>query len=208
MTAKDGDGSRDFLAFFIIDQKRVLPIPKDLGSLKSRMEKRFEMLQEQLKVSGHFGVDSSQVVSTGNGQVSDLAWISKQVSFVDPSSRYYRGEQEDEVSAIASLLNASIIGDKNSLLGFSDLPNVKFNAGSEYCMHIVKSKHGTENIPLFAAAKKYYYTSTIPVEQGIHAVHVHETIESWIEEGYWTDEDGLGQKISDLQKQQAEDDIL
>lgn len=67
-------GSRDFLAFFVIDQKSPLPVPEDLGPLDTRLHRRAALLGEQLETRGSFGLDTA-VYSTGNGCVAEIAWL-------------------------------------------------------------------------------------------------------------------------------------
>lgn len=73
--AEEGRGSRDFLAFFVVDQRNPLSIPENLGPRSERLNKRHELLTEQLQSKAHFGLDRSLLFSTGNGKVTDVAWV-------------------------------------------------------------------------------------------------------------------------------------
>ena len=75
MEAADGDGSRDFMAFFIIDQRHPLPTPRSLPPLPERTEACKALLVQQLQPRGTFGFDNSNVYSTGNGSVADVGWV-------------------------------------------------------------------------------------------------------------------------------------
>lgn len=71
--AQEAPGSRDFIALFVIDQRRPLASP-ELGHLEARREARQALLQEQLVPRGRFGADSEEVYSTGNGSYADIGW--------------------------------------------------------------------------------------------------------------------------------------
>lgn len=68
-------GSRDFLAFFVLDQAKPLPTPQELPPLAERRARRGGLLEEQLQPKGRFGIDSGNVYSTGNGAVGDVGWV-------------------------------------------------------------------------------------------------------------------------------------
>ena len=70
-----GGGSRDFMAFFVIDQRHPLPTPRTLPPLSERLEACGTLLTQQLQPRGTFGFDSSDVYSTGNGSVADVGWV-------------------------------------------------------------------------------------------------------------------------------------
>lgn len=59
MRAVGGLGSRDFLAFFVIDQREPLPLPRELGPLAHRKKLRGSLLREQLQSRGRFALDDS-----------------------------------------------------------------------------------------------------------------------------------------------------
>ena len=75
MEAARGGGSRDFVAFFIIDQRHPLQTPAQLAPFEERMQASANILKRQLKPRGTFGLDSTSVYSTGNGAVADIGWI-------------------------------------------------------------------------------------------------------------------------------------
>eukprot|EP01012_Entosiphon_sulcatum_P010824 TRINITY_DN16448_c0_g1_i5.p1 TRINITY_DN16448_c0_g1~~TRINITY_DN16448_c0_g1_i5.p1 ORF type:complete len:617 (+),score=66.50 TRINITY_DN16448_c0_g1_i5:22-1851(+) len=72
----EGLGYRDFVAFFIVDQRR--PLPSTLGfvprPLAERIELRKQRLKEQLLPSGGFGLVEGTVSSTGNGCAALLGY--------------------------------------------------------------------------------------------------------------------------------------
>ena len=75
--AQEIAGSRDFLAFFIVDQKDPLQVfhQTELPTFKERLKTSHELLQQQLRPKGKFGIDNRNVYSTGNGCVGDVGWI-------------------------------------------------------------------------------------------------------------------------------------
>lgn len=129
MLAKTESGCRDFVAFFVIDQKCPLPIPDTLGSRKERIMRRADMLREQLQVRGHFGMD---LYSTGNGRASDLAWISSGEMFPAQPGKISYDDEEGAALAIVSRLNMTppVIGRGASFLTSMDLPAAQFNPAS------------------------------------------------------------------------------
>ena len=74
--AESGGGSRDFMAFFVIDQRHPLPTPRVLPPRDERMHAARTLLAKQLQPRGSFGFDSASVYSTGNGSVADVGWMS------------------------------------------------------------------------------------------------------------------------------------
>jgi hypothetical protein len=77
MEAEGGGGSRDFMAFFVVDQRHPLPTPTELAPLDERMRGSRARLVRQLQPHGSFGLDSSSVYSTGNGSVADVGWMAR-----------------------------------------------------------------------------------------------------------------------------------
>eukprot|EP01126_Amoeba_proteus_P031061 TRINITY_DN30586_c0_g1_i2.p1 TRINITY_DN30586_c0_g1~~TRINITY_DN30586_c0_g1_i2.p1 ORF type:complete len:560 (-),score=121.17 TRINITY_DN30586_c0_g1_i2:182-1861(-) len=77
--APGGLASRDFLAFFVVDQRSPLSSTSNLVKKNERerriaFEKRRELFLEQIQPTGSFGIDES-VHSTGNGSVALLGWV-------------------------------------------------------------------------------------------------------------------------------------
>ncbi len=60
MKSEGKSGSREFLAFFIIDQKAPLPVHLDLGPLPERLKRRGELWRRQLQPRGRFCLDTTQ----------------------------------------------------------------------------------------------------------------------------------------------------
>ena len=75
MEAKGGGGSRDFMAFFIIDQRHPLPTPRTLPPRSERIDACRKLLVQQLQPRGTFGFSNAGVYSTGNGSVADVGWV-------------------------------------------------------------------------------------------------------------------------------------
>ena len=70
-----GGGSRDFMAFFVIDQRHPLPMPAALPPLEARIKASKDLLVQQLQPRGTFGFNGGAVFSTGNGSVADVGWV-------------------------------------------------------------------------------------------------------------------------------------
>ena len=74
MVAQHGAGSRDFVAFFVVDQRKPLPSPP-LADREVRLQQRQELMAEQLKPTGRFGLDHADVYGTGNAGLADIGWV-------------------------------------------------------------------------------------------------------------------------------------
>ena len=76
--ASDDQGlvaGRDFVAFFVVDQRSPLPMASELSAAPLVDQKtRAALLAEQLRPSGRFGVGGG-VHSTGNGSVALVGWL-------------------------------------------------------------------------------------------------------------------------------------
>jgi len=94
---KGHGGYRDFIGFFIIDQRHPLqssanrpghykaPIPRnDAAATKKDKRKRGRireaLLAEQLAPAGKFGLDGTNIYSTGNGSAAVLGWSTSNLS--------------------------------------------------------------------------------------------------------------------------------
>ena len=89
-------GYRDFIGFFIIDQRHPLqssanrpghykvPIPRNNAATQKEKRKRGRireaLLAEQLEPVGSFGFDGTNIYSTGNGSAAVLGWSSSNLS--------------------------------------------------------------------------------------------------------------------------------
>ena len=79
----DGLASKDFLAFFVVDQRDPLLSTTDYfrwkeGDLivkKTKENNRKALFFDQIKPSGSFGLSKENVYSTGNGSVAMLGWL-------------------------------------------------------------------------------------------------------------------------------------
>ena len=90
----EGLASRDFLAFFIVDQRNPLKSTRELGNIgqpptELQLENRENLFLEQIEPSGKFGVSSNLVSSTGNGSVALLGWMSNHMSDADTDHPRY-----------------------------------------------------------------------------------------------------------------------
>ena len=71
-----GLAGRDFVAFFVVDQRSPLPMASELSAAPLVDQKtRASLLAEQLRPSGRFGVSGSGVSSAGNGSVALVGWL-------------------------------------------------------------------------------------------------------------------------------------
>jgi hypothetical protein len=78
----DGNASRDFLLFFIVDESKPLVSTKsDLTIKEDRLKVRMNMFKEQLKPSGLFVSDTELVCTTGNGTYTQIGWLSEAEEF-------------------------------------------------------------------------------------------------------------------------------
>lgn len=178
MKATGGPGSRDFLAFFIIDQRVPLPMHLELGPLEVRKQYREKLLAEQLQPRGCFGLDGSEVYSTGNGDYIDIAWLKKGTN---------RGggdgfEDEDDffkISAMVSQMNISppVLGRGLSFLAEYTGNVAEYNADSEFVQHIIGQ--GEDIYSVFVNTSTSKYRSTIPFEEGVRSVVVFDDVEKW-----------------------------
>ena len=97
-TAPGGFASRDFLAFFVVDQRSPLmstTLYQELKSSKIKIEEaneiRKKLFIEQIQPSGTFGVDNG-VYSTGNGSVALLGWVKNYIENPEDDKDYvYKG---------------------------------------------------------------------------------------------------------------------
>lgn len=196
MRAKGSSGSRDFIAFFVIDQRRPLLIPDELGPRSERLLRRGEMLSEQLQVRGHFGIDEAEVYSSGNGTCADLAWIGRGGDFPLQSYMISAEDDEDAVLALVSRLNMTppIIGRGLSFLLSLNVRGAHFNPASSYMLHVLEEE---ERVFLFVNPRKMYYMSALPEEDmGVCAVQVFESVGQWVEMGFWTHDMPLRDRLA------------
>jgi hypothetical protein len=71
MVAQQEGGSRDFVAFFVVDQRVPLPSPP-LAEREVRLQQREQLMAEQLQPHGKFGLDQADVYGTGLRRGSNL----------------------------------------------------------------------------------------------------------------------------------------
>lgn len=107
MQAVGGPGSRDFLAFFIIDQRAPLRMHRDLGPLTARKQRRAELLQKQLEPRGSFGWDGSQIYSFGNGDYTDIAWLRAGGEKASAGDWFEEDDDFFKISALMTQMNIS-----------------------------------------------------------------------------------------------------
>jgi len=88
--APGGLASRDFLAFFVVDQRSPLTSTIEFNKLEIKKkdeaeEIRKQLFLEQIEPTGSFGINEG-VHSTGNGSVALLGWVQGQLDNPDDKS--------------------------------------------------------------------------------------------------------------------------
>jgi hypothetical protein len=72
----DGNASRDFLLFFIVDQcKPLISTKSDLTLSEDRFKVRADMFKEQIKPSGMFVPDNETIFTNGSRSVVQVGWM-------------------------------------------------------------------------------------------------------------------------------------
>lgn len=87
--APGGFASRDFLVFFVVDQRSPLVSTRDFVRKDSEdavIDIRNELFLDQLIPSGKVGVSNDIVSSTGNGSVALLSWMNKNMRDADTNN--------------------------------------------------------------------------------------------------------------------------
>ena len=102
--APGGLASRDFLAFFVVDQRSPLSSTNELNPLlvtekKNSNQIRKELFLDLLKPTGSFGVGGG-VYSTGNGSVALLGWINDDMKYQNIDELY---RKENDRSGLNNL---------------------------------------------------------------------------------------------------------
>jgi hypothetical protein len=98
-TGASGLACRDFLLFFVVDQRVPLHLTTEEVTLSGNNGPwlRDKLLHEQLQPVGTFGISSEYVYSTGNGSVAQLGWLHSgdfQLQAVDDIHCSYRTPPE------------------------------------------------------------------------------------------------------------------
>lgn len=214
MVAEGDSGSRDFIAFFIIDQQNPLQIPAKLSPRADRLVQRNEMLKEQLCTVGHFGFSEDDIYTTGNGAYVDLKWIQSSriisTSFLD---------FDDDLDCsphvtVASMLNMPppVLDRGWSFLNESETPQFHFDPTSPIELHrLGKDGHFLD---VFVDKDRYMYFQEIPKrrkrmatrsspeetfpEKGVRAIQHFDDIEEWLSLGLYTIEPDLKKQVSGL----------
>lgn len=174
-------GYRDFLAFFVIDQRNPLPVPTDLGSFAERRRQRLELLQRQLIPRGRFGLSSENVYSTGNGMPYDLGWIRGR----DSSTEY-----DDEVVGLVSSMNLrpkmmergiSCCAEIFRLLGEGGGGRVApYNPESSWSQHVIKGPDGNATRTAFVDWITFGMYQSYP-EEGVGEYEIFDSFQQWNE---------------------------
>jgi len=92
MVAQQEGGSRDFVAFFVVDQRVPLPSPP-LAEREVRLQQREQLMAEQLQPRGKFGLDQADVYGTGLRRGSNLTTRGPTSSLTIPGPRSLSGRQ-------------------------------------------------------------------------------------------------------------------
>eukprot|EP01047_Picozoa_sp_COSAG01_P004680 COSAG01_NODE_155_length_23814_cov_12.061343_15_plen_392_part_00 len=92
---------RDFVAFFVVDQRAPLPMASELpsghwrGGPITSQATRACLLREQLLPSGKFGVTPSGICSTGNGSFAMVGWLNYQRNTLNTELPNYSSSSSD-----------------------------------------------------------------------------------------------------------------
>lgn len=182
-------GYRDFLAFFVIDQRLPLPLPKEIGSRRERKDRRYDLLKAQLTPRGKFGMSRDDVFSTGNGTPYDLGWIRGQ-----DDARYY--DDREPVVRLVRAMNEPPLepgrGVSDQLHGqleddtYDEIIANKDNPLSDWLKHKV-TDHGITRA-VYASVETFELTKT-PPNEGFYDVELFNSTEEWLahvqEHGYF-----------------------
>ena len=182
MVAEKSQGSRDFVALFIIDQKKPLNRPEKLAAREERLARRHKMLTEQLKPRGHFGFSEEEVTCCGNGAFSDLKWIRSAYQY--PLELFPEMWEHVPGVEVGSWLNMAPPEMKRgaSFLTSLGLPEVQFNPESSVEAHVVRSDGKEDEIFLVSYATKKYVTQSDAgyfKSKGIRTVRLFENKVEW-----------------------------
>lgn len=173
-------GRRDFLAFFVIDQRLPLRLPMEIGSRKRRQEQRYDLLKTQLTPRGRFGLSNDEVYSTGNGSPYDLGWIrgqdnSDQYEEIEPVVRLVKAMNEPPLKAergVSDQLHGQSEDDTyNDFLADQDNPL------SEWVKHKITDNGTTRAI---YASLETFVLATLPPNEGFCNVELFNSTEEWL----------------------------
>lgn len=200
MVAAEGDGSRDFVAFFVIDQREPLPIPSTLPPRAERLRKRGELLREQLEPRGHLGTTDA-VQCAGNGCHGDLKWLRGGYDFTKDESIWFMEDHFDQV-AKASWLNAPVpvLGRGASYFLEKDFGGFFFRAESKLEVHVVGEGDADVHVMVEYPTKRCWpatgdWLDGRVAEEGVRTVRVFVTVAKWRELGVWSEDEGLRMKL-------------
>ena len=182
MVAEKSQGSRDFVALFIVDQKNPLNRPETLTPREERLARRHKMLTEQLKPRGHFGFSDEEVTCCGNGAFSDLKWIRSAYQY--PLELFPEMWERLPGVEVGSWLNMTPPEMKRgaSFLTSLGLPEVQFNPESSVEAHVVRVDGKEDEIFLVSyATKKYVIQSDADYfkSKGIRTVRLFPNKVEW-----------------------------
>jgi len=183
------DGCRDFLAFFVIDQRHPLqrPSPENTTeSLQTRKETASELLQEQLVPRSTFGVDCTVVYSTGNGCVADVGWVSNASERDDDENGRDFGTEIDTVSRFNA--PPPVLGRGLSYLASLEFA-AKYNASSSWAQYDIQGDDGLDSVIIFVDWSTWECTADAP-DDGVHGFRSFDSRRLWAEfaakEGIWS----------------------
>eukprot|EP00933_Yihiella_yeosuensis_P053368 TRINITY_DN51602_c0_g1_i1.p1 TRINITY_DN51602_c0_g1~~TRINITY_DN51602_c0_g1_i1.p1 ORF type:complete len:708 (+),score=91.94 TRINITY_DN51602_c0_g1_i1:53-2176(+) len=187
----EGEGSRDFVAFFVVDQRKPLPSPA-LGEIQLRKERRAALLEEQLQPRGCFGADSSQVYSTGNGAVADIGWVKG--SGQSHSLGQYGDDKDDGLGmSVVESLNASPpLGRGVSFLIEGVERGWHWNPESPWVEHSVRGVGNAPDATHVYVNHLVHEFKITPPEEGVSDVLYFDDRDTWliaVGDDLWTQDD-------------------
>jgi hypothetical protein len=93
----DGNSSRDFLLFFIVDQKKELKNTRDIkfNSCEENFKLRKTLFEAQIEPVGKFGPHNDLIYSTGNGYVAQIGLTTEDEDIKDYFECNHRGYKRE-----------------------------------------------------------------------------------------------------------------
>lgn len=199
MVARHGSGSRDFLALFVIDQRRPLSSPPPLSALQpeeQRKHTRMQLLGRLLTAKRRFGVGNTQgVYSTGNGRPQDLGWVLRNLEAdrggVGGNGVGVVSEDDEEVDRLMNLPPPELGRGVSALLMQPPQPaRALFNPASTWEEHWV----GAEGLVVYVDRPHFSYGIRIPGE-GVSEVKKFTDVAAFEAQGFWTEDTALEEQI-------------
>ena len=155
----DECGSRDYLAFYIIDQRKPLPNPKHLGPYKERKANSHQLQSARLVPKGSFCIGSIDARADRWGAVAPNVAVGWNLINEENQPLAWNEESDCGQSLYSHVMNAkpSIIG-RGVSHAVANLPELrcKIDAGSHFEQHVIDTESG-HNIVLLVDLTQFRY---------------------------------------------------